>query len=274
MFNKGFLSMYFLNKLFSVALLIAISLNATAAEEKKELLFYIGITIVKPINELVQNFKKKHNCEIKILQGGSRDLYESIKTSKKGDLYLPGSLSYRQKYLPEGLLLDGAFVGYNKVALVVPKGNPKQIPADLNVLTNKKYRVVLGNVESGSVGDETKKVLTKFGNYEEAILNAVSLVPDSRNLTKAIKENEADVGLTWYATTFWEDNNKFVEALVVDEQYAEKTMLVLNLLKISKYPELTKEFIKYAISEEGRKIFYKYGFLDDNDLKNFDHIKF
>jgi len=244
------------------------------AEEKKELLFYIGITMVKPMNELAQNFKKKCQCDIKILQGGSQDLYESVKSSKKGDLYLAGSLSYRQKYLSEGFLLDGAFVGYNKVALVVAKGNPKQIPADLSVLSDKNYRVVLGNVESGSIGDETKKVLMKFGNYEEAILNTVYLVPDSRNLTKAIKDGEADVGLNWFATTFWVDNNKFVEPLVINEKYAEKEILVLNLLKTSKYPELTKEFIKYATSQEGRAIFHKYGFLDDNDLKNFDNIKF
>jgi molybdate transport system substrate-binding protein len=260
-------------KLFVFILGFAISFNVFA-EEKKELLFYVGITIVKPINELAQNFKKKCQCDIKILQGGSQDLYESAKSSQKGDLYVAGSLSYRQKYLPEGFLLDAAFVGYNKVALVVPKGNPKQIPADLSVLSDKKYRVVLGNVESGSIGDETKKVLMKFGNYEEAILNAVSLVPDSRNLTKAIKDGEADVGLNWFATTFWDDNKQRVEPIIVDEKYAEKTILVLNLLKTSKYPDLTKEFIKYATSQEGRAIFHKYGFLDDNDLKNFDNIKF
>ncbi len=262
-----------LKKLLVFVLGFLISSNVFA-EEKKELLFYIGITMVKPMNELAQNFKKKHNCEIKILQGGSQDLYESLKNSKKGDLYLAGSLSYRKKYLPEGLLLDAVFVGYNKVSLVVPKGNPKQIPADLNVLNDKKYRVVLGNVESGSVGDETKKVLTKFGNYEEAILNAVKLVPDSRNLTKAIKDDEADVGLNWYATTFWDDNKQYVDPLVIDEKYAEKAVLVLNLLKSSKYQELTKEFMKYATSQEGRAIFHKYGFLDDNDLKNFDNIRF
>lgn len=258
-----------------LAFVLGILINSNVfAEEKKELLFYIGITMVKPINELAQNFKKKHNCEIKILQGGSHDLYESLKSSKKGDLYLAGSLYHRKKYLSEGLLLDAVFVGYNKVSLVVPKGNPKQIPADLSVLSDKKYRVVLGSTESGSIGDETKKVLTKFGNYEEAILNAVKLVPDSRNLTKAIKDGEADVGLNWYATTFWDDNKQYIEPLVIDEKYVEKEILVLNLLKTSKHQELTREFMKYATSEEGRAIFHKYGFLDDNDLKNFDSIKF
>ena len=244
------------------------------AEEKKELLFYIGITMVKPVYELSQLFEQKHGCKIKILQGGSQDLYDSIKMSGTGDLYLPGSLSYRQQNIKDGLLLEGKFVGYNKASLVVKKGNPKGISADLNVLTNEKYRVVLGNAESGSIGNATKKILTKFGNYEEAMINAIFLAPDSRNLTKAIKEDDADVVLNWYATTFWDDNANYVEPLVLPEQYANKAKLVFNLLKSSTHPTLAKAFMEFDASREGRGIFYKYGFLDSDDLKNFDEVRF
>jgi ABC-type molybdate transport system substrate-binding protein len=79
------------------------------ADTKNELLFYVGITMVKPVNELAKNFEKANNCTIKILQGGSQDLYDSIKSSQVGDLYLPGSVSYRDKFLKDGLLLDGKF---------------------------------------------------------------------------------------------------------------------------------------------------------------------
>jgi len=255
-----------------VGILVGFFVQA-GAEEKKELLFYIGITMVKPINELAENFKKMHNCDIKILQGGSQDLYDSLSSSKKGDLYMPGSITYRNKYLKDGLLQDAVFVGYNKASLVVQKGNPKNIQSDLNILTNPDYRVVLGNAESGSIGNETKKVLTLFGNYEEAMLNAVFLATDSRTLTKALKENEADVVINWYATVFWDGNSEFVEAIPIDEKYAKKAILTLNLLKSSKYPDLTKEFMKYASGKEGREVFKKYGFLDEEDMKNFDKVK-
>ena len=70
------------------------------AESKNELLFYVGITMVKPVNELAKNFEKANNCTIKILQGGSQDLYDSAKSSQVGDLYLPGSVSYRGRAAP------------------------------------------------------------------------------------------------------------------------------------------------------------------------------
>ncbi len=265
--------MNFVKRIFILSTLSLFALNSFA-NEKKELLFYIGITMIKPVNELAKEFEKEHNCTIKILQGGSQDLYESIISSKTGDLYLPGSVSYRNKHLEDGILLDGTFVGYNKVALVVKKGNPLGIKADLNELSNPKYRVVLGNEKSGSIGKKTKKVLDNFGNYEDAILNTVYLAPDSRNLTKAISSGEADLVLNWYATTFWDDNKSFVEPLVIDEKYAKKAKLVFNLLQTSKNKSLTKKFMDYAASTKGREIFYKYGFLDKNDLKNFDKVTF
>lgn len=260
--------------IFLLIISISTSLVAKSKKEKENLLFYIGITMIKPVNELVYNFEKKHNCKIRIYQGGSQDLYDSLKISKKGDIYLPGSVSYRNKHLKEGLLLDGKFVGFNKIAIVVKKGNPKNIKADLNELTREDVNVVLGNERSGSIGNATKKVLTKFGNYEEAIINTIYLAPDSRNLTKAIVKNNADVVLNWYATTFWDENKQKVEPLVLDEKYAKKAKLVFNLLKSSTNKKLAKQFMDYASSKEGREIFHKYGFLDKNDLKNFDKVTF
>ena len=239
-----------------------------------ELLFYVGITMVKPVNELAKNFEKANNCTIKILQGGSQDLYDSVKSSQVGDLYLPGSVSYRDKFLKDGLLLDGKFVGYNKLSLVVKKGNPKNIKASLDELINKELNVVLGNEQSGSIGDATKKLLTKFDLYEKAISNSIYLVPDSRNLINTIKNGEADLILNWHATTFWDDNKEFVEAIVLEDKYSDKAKLVFNLLSTSQNKELSKKFMDYASSTEGREVFKKYGFLDDEDIKNIDKVTF
>ncbi len=230
--------------------------------------------MVKPVNELAKNFAKANDCKIKILQGGSQDLYDSLKFSQVGDLYLPGSTSYRDKYLKEGFLLDGKFVGYNKVSLVVKKGNPKGVKASLNELTNDKLNVVLGNEQSGSVGEATKKILTKLELYEKAISNSLYLVPDSRNLINSIKNGEADLVLNWHATTFWDDNKEFVDAIVLDDKSSEKSKLVFNLLSTSQNKELSKKFMDYASSIEGREIFKKYGFLDEEDMKNFDKVVF
>ena len=257
-----------------IILLVFFLLSNSYSKDKEELVFYIGITMVKPVDVLAREFEKENNCKIKILQGGSQDLYDSIKASNIGDLYLPGSASYRTNYLKDGLLLDGQFVGFNKLSLVVKKGNPKNVKPSLDELTNEKLRVVLGNEQSGSAGFATKKVLEKYNLYEKAIMNTTFLAADSRSLNNAIKENKADLILNWHATTFWDGNNEFVDPIILPDEYSNKSKLVFNLLSTSQNKELSRKFMDYASSIEGREVFKKYGFLDDEDMKNFDKVVF
>ncbi len=263
----------FLKKMF-IAILILVFGVSSYAKEKKELVFYIGITMIKPVQELVERFEEKHGCKIRILQGGSQDLYDSIKMSKIGDIYLPGSVSYRYKHIKEGLLLEGKFVGYNKLALVVKKGNPKNIKASLDELANENLRVAIGNARSGSIGNASKKVLSKNNLYKKVIINTSLLAPDSRNLTKALKEDKVDLVLNWYATTFWKGNKEYVEALALDDKFSNKSKLVFNLLSTSKHKNLSKKFMEFASSKEGREVFHKYGFLNKKDLEEFDKVVF
>jgi len=261
--------MRFLKVIFIIFILFS---TFSYANSKNKLLFYVGITMVKPVNELAKNFEKSNNCEINILQGGSKDLYESIKSSKLGDLYLPGSLVYRIKNLKDNLLLNAKFVGFNKLSLVVKKGNPLKIKATLAELANENLNVVLGNDQSSSVGRASKKVLSQHNLYQNAVLNTLLLASDSRNLMNYVKEGKADLILTWHATTFWDENKDLVDALILDDKSSNKSALALNLLSTSKNKELTKKFMNYAASAEGREVFKKYGFLDDNDIKNFEKI--
>jgi molybdate transport system substrate-binding protein len=243
--------------------------QVNSSENKKELLFYCGITMVKPISEIAKIIEEKHNCKIKITQGGSKDLYKSLKSSQIGDLYLPGSQSYRIKNLKDGFLKDGVYVGYNQAGLIVQKGNPKNIKADLNELTNENYNVILCNPDSGSIGKHTKSILSKISRdlYQNAYSNTVALTTDSRNLNKAIKNKDADVVVNWLATAYFEENKNYVSILKLNSKVAPKKELIINLLSFSKHPQIAKDFMKFASSKEGKEIFYKYGFLDKKQLK-------
>ena len=106
------------------------------------------------------------------------------------------------------------------------------------------------------------------------MLNAVSLATDSRNLVNTIKDGTADLTLNWNATTYWEENINDLESIELEDQYSEKSKLVMSLLNTSKNKELTREFMNYATSKEGKMIFKKYGFLNDKDLENYDKVTF
>ena len=238
----------------------------TAKAPQRELLVYCGITMVKPITEIARMVEKKENIRITISQGGSEDLYQSAKKSRLGDLYLPGEPSYRTKYLHEGLLGEYVTVGYNQLALLVAKGNPRKVRGDVRELLRNDLKVIVGNAESGSVGKATRTLLDKNKIYRKVVDRAVFLAPDSRSLNIALRKNEGDVALNWRATGFFPDNSKLLDVVDLDTKTAHPEPLLLIMLTFSQQKEHARRFMDFALSPQGQEIFRAYGF-HDNTLR-------
>ena len=239
-----------------------LSAHVFAQAGKTEMLLYCGITMVRPMTEIAQLFEKRENVKIAIAQGGSEDLYQSAKKSGIGDWYLPGEPSYRDKHLAEGLFGEQVNVGYNQMALMVLKGNPKKVKSDPRELLRKDLVAIIGNAESGSVGQEAKYILDRLGIYPQVIRSSAFLASDSRSLVNAMKKGEADVTMSWRATGFFADNAPRLDVIDLDPKIAKPQALLLIQLKSTKYPELAKRFLTLAASDEGQAIFRKHGFLD------------
>ena len=230
------------------------------------MLLYCGITMVRPMTEIAQVFEKREGVKILIAQGGSEDLYQSAKKSGLGDWYLPGEPSYRDKHLSEGLLGDFTTVGFNQMALVVQKGNPKKIKADPREMLRKDLIVILGNAESGSVGQEAKSVLDSLGIYPKVVKASAFLSPVSRSLMNAMKKGDVDLTMSWRATGLFADNASRLDVIDLDPKLAKPQALLLNILKSTRQPELARSFLKLASGDEGQAIFRRHGFLDNKTV--------
>ncbi len=252
-----------LKKFLISTIILSLFSTLSIAREKPTLLFYCGITMVKPMVAISKIIEKKHNCTIKIMQGGSKNLYSSLKLSKKGDLYLPGSDSYIKNNLKDGLLIDTRYIGFNTAAIFVIKGNPKNI-INLKSMVDEDIATIVCNAKTGSIGKITKKALIKFGGeefYDEVFDMAVEIGTDSRNLNKALIDKRADMTINWRATGFWPENLPFIDIIKIDEKYAPKKKLIISLLSFSKHKKIAKALIDFSSSKEGQNIMKKYGFL-------------
>jgi len=247
---------------FALAIALGAASPATMAQDTPTMLIYCGITMVRPISELAKVFEQREKVKISLAQGGSEDLYQSARKSMAGDIYFPGEPSYRDKHQHEGLLGEARLVGYNQLAIFVAKGNPKQIKPDLNELLRKDVVLVIGNQFSGSVGLETKQMLDRFKLYPKVVSKASFLMPDSRSLNLSMKRAEADVTLNWRASAFFPDNVPHVDVVDLDPKIAEPQALLLIKLNSSRQPALAGKFMDYVASEDGQKVFRKWGFMD------------
>jgi molybdate transport system substrate-binding protein len=239
---------------------------AFAQGARTETLLYCGITMVRPMTEIAQNFEKRENIKITIAQGGSEDLFQSAKKSGVGDWYLPGEPSYYEQHLKEGLFGEYRIVGYNQMAMMVQKGNPKGVKPDPKEMLRKDLVAIIGNAESGSVGKEAKDILDGLGIYPKVIKQAAFLAPDSRSLMSSMRKGEADITMSWRATGFFADNVAKLDVIDLDPKLAKPQALLLVQLKSAKNPDLARRFVAYAAGEEGQAIFRKHGFLDNKTV--------
>ena len=69
--------------LLTLSITLGLLSTNLSAKAKPELIFYCGITMVKPMKVIASHIEKTQNCTIKIVQGGSADLYSSLKFSKE-----------------------------------------------------------------------------------------------------------------------------------------------------------------------------------------------
>lgn len=260
-----------MNRIVSMVLVVLLVLIAGCDTEKypvakdsakREILIYCGMTMVKPILELAAQFEEQENCIVKLTYGGSNHLKRSIEINQVGDLYLPGEESYVKELAEKSIVTDSTKLGYNKAALFVQNGNPRDISADVTNLVDPQLHVVIGNDNSGSIGRETRRILELAGIYQDVVDNALYLTTDSKGLVKAIKNKEADIVINWQAVLYLDDNQQHMTVLPIADQYIEKQPLVLGLLSYSKHPELARKFMDLATSPGGQSTFKRYGFKD------------
>lgn len=248
----------------SLFLAASCAVPAIAHSAPTELLLYCGITMVRPMTQIAQFFEQREGVKINIAQGGSEDLYQSAKKSGVGDWYLPGEPTYRDKHLSEGLLGDYQLVGYNQMAMMVQKGNPKRFKPDPMDMLRKDVIAIIGNAESGSVGQETKRILDSLGIYDRMVKSAAFLSSDSRSLMNSMKKGEADVTMSWRATGFFADNATKLDVIDLDPQLAIPQPLLLIRLNSTQHPDMATAFMEFTAGPTGQSIFRDHGFLDNH----------
>ena len=231
-----------------------------ADQPKPHLMIYCGTTMIRPMNDLARIFEQREKIKIDFVQGGSADLYKSAVKSRRGDLYLPGEASFRHNNLKDGLLGDFRLVGYNRLALMVQKGNPKKVQPDPRQLLRKDLHILLSGSDTCSSGLASKRLFNQLGIYDKLLKKAVMVLPDSRAIAGSMRRGEADAVITWRGTVLFADTQKQFDMIELPDPWGSSQELLLNQFTFSKQPTIALKFMDFASGPEGQAIFTKYGF--------------
>lgn len=227
-----------------------------------ELLVYVAVVAVKPMQEIARIIERQEKVRITITQGNSDELFDTIRSKRAGDLYLPGSATYRQQYKAEGMFERDVLVGHNVAALIVAKGNPKRVAGSVNELLRRDLTVAAANPEASSIGRETRRMLQEAGIFDQVLARSAVLATESRNLTSSLRSGHADVILNWRSTAFFAENRPHVDVVDLDPRLARPEPLYLIRLKSTRHSGVVDRILDLAAAPEGQAIFRRHGFMD------------
>ena len=263
-----------------IALLIALMMALTAlcvpaaAESSTELIVFAAASMTETLTELkkvyeeanpdvslILSFESSGTLKTQIQEGAECDLFISAGQKQMNQLDISADASVNTEGLD--MVLQGSRINLleNKVALVVPEGNPKGIESFDDLAEKLEAGTVfmaMGNSDV-PVGQYTQKILAFYGLDEAALANAGTLTygTNVKEVTTQVKAASVDCGVVYGTDAF----SAGLE--IIDTATAEMCGQVIYpaaVMKESRHPEAAQAFLTWLTGEEASAVFSAVGF--------------
>lgn len=273
----------------AIAALLALAVSMTAcltgcgrtntntnadASEKTELVVFAAASMTETLNQIKTDYEAQHKditltynfdssgtLKTQIQEGATCDVFISAAQKQmdqldasKDNTANPEQLDFINSDSRMDLL-------ENKVVLVVPENNPKNINSfdDLkSKLESGDVLLAMGNSDV-PVGQYTQKILQYWGLDEKALADAGEITYGSnvKEVITQVSEGSADCGIVYYTDAYSAGLKIVGEAT---EEMCGKTIYPAAVMKNSEHPEQAQEFLAYLSSDAAAKVFEKVGF--------------
>lgn len=251
----------------------------TATEEEsvvqQDLIVFAAASMTETLEQLKTDYEAEHP-EINIVYtfDSSGTLKTQIEEGADCDIFI----SAAQKQMnaldaaadgednPDGLDFVDSETRFdileNKVVLVVPEGNPKNINSfdDMKTgLSDGSIKMAIGN-EDVPVGQYTQKILSFYELDEQALADSGVLTYGSnvKEVTTQVSEAAVDCGIIYETDAYSAGLEKVATAT---EEMCGKTIYPAAVLKNASDKEAAEAYLEYLTGDHAKEVFEEVGFI-------------
>ncbi len=239
--------------------------------EPVELIVFAAASMTETLNEIADLYKDvAPNVTLTFNFDSSGTLLKQIKEGADCDVFI----SAAQKQMneldstkdsdanPDGLdvVLQGTRINLleNKVALVVPDGNPAGIETFADLITDKLSLLAIGNSDV-PVGQYTLEILEYLGTSADAMAaeGKITYGGNVKEVTTQVSEAAADAGVI-YATDAFSAGLTVVDTATSD--MCKQVIYPAAVLNITQHEAEAQAFLDYLQTDAAMAVFEAVGF--------------
>lgn len=256
-------------KIFAMVL-AALVLSTTmglCAGQPKELTVFCAASLTGAFGEIGQMYKNETSISVVFNFDGSQVLRTQIENGAYADIFVSANAKQMNLMKNEGFMNNSSITVFTKTkpVIIVPNDNPAKIQ-NVSDLAKPGIKIVIGTKDV-PIGDYTLQILAKLANdsiygpefRKKVMTNVVSNETNVNYVTSKVALGEADAGIAYKS-----DITKDMAAKITKIEIPDKSNVIaeypMGILKQSKYPVQSQEFMNLVESDKGMAVLEKYGF--------------
>jgi molybdate transport system substrate-binding protein len=249
--------------LFAALLLAALAGCGGDGAEAPSLTLFCGAANKPAVEEIAALFEKEYGIEVNLILGGSGTMLSQIEFSKSGDIYLPGSPDFIRIAERKGLIIPGSdrIVAYLVPAIVTPADNPARIET-LEDLIRPGVRLAIGNPESVCLGFYGVELFEANDLLDEALSNVVTFGASCSRLVHLAALEQVDAVIGWRVCENW-NPDRILVVPIAPKKIPRISYVPIAVPKYAKDRKRSEAFIDFVLSDRGKAIYAKHGYLID-----------
>ena len=190
----------------------------------------------------------------------------NMRITLKPDVYTGGKSRVN---LLKDYFADTVTYAFNKLAIMVQKGNPKNIK-NLKDLGRNNIRISMPNPAFEDIGKLIEQAYIKSGGDELKNTIMLTKVKDSstyltqihhRQSPMRILYNQSDAAPVWFSEAYYQKMLSHpVELVNISDKENVTASYIAGVLKAAPHPQAAKDFMEFLRSSRAKAVYKKYGF--------------